>query len=70
MEAKTPTKFPFQMELLNLLKELLPLHSVYAIGYNKEKKRQNVYLSPQSASSQKAVTYTLLSSHISPFPKD
>lgn len=60
MKASSPTKFHFKKELLNLLKELLPLHSVYVIGYNKEKKRQNVYLLPQSVSSQKAVTYTLL----------
>ncbi|PKV51877.1 hypothetical protein ATE84_3977 [Aquimarina sp. MAR_2010_214] len=55
-----PTQFPLQEELLDLLKKLLTLHSVYVIGYNKEKKQQNVYLLPQSVISQKVVTYTLL----------
>ena len=60
MEAKTPTKFPLDKELLDLLKKLLPLHSVYVISIYKEKKKQNGYLSPQNEISQKSVTYTLL----------
>ena len=60
IEEKTLTKFTLQEELLTLLKKLLPLHSVYVISIDKEKKQQNVYLSPQSVTSQKVVTYTLL----------
>tara|TARA_R110002050_G_scaffold243115_1_gene379508 strand:+ start:33514 stop:34383 length:870 start_codon:yes stop_codon:yes gene_type:complete len=60
MKANVSTKFHLKKELLNLLKELLPLHSVYVIGVNKEKKQQNVYLLPQRVTSQKLVTYTLL----------
>jgi hypothetical protein len=60
MKAKTPTQFPLQKELLDLLKKLLPLHSVYVIGVYKKKKKQHIYLAPQNVSSQKAVIYTLL----------
>lgn len=60
MKAKTPTQFPLQKELLDLLKKLLPLHSVYVIGVYKEKKKQHIYLAPKSVTSQKVVTYTLL----------
>jgi len=60
MKAKTPTKFPLQEELLDLLKKLLPLHSVYVIGVHKERKKQKAYLSPQNVTFQKTVTYTLL----------
>ena len=60
MKAQKTPKHPYQKKLLDLLKKLLPLHSVYVISVYKEKKKQNVYLSPQSVSSQKVVTYTLL----------
>lgn len=59
-KTKIPTEFPLQKEILDLLKKLLPLHSLYVISVNEERKEQNVYLSPQSVSSQKAVTFTLL----------
>lgn len=59
-KTKTPTNYPLKKELLDLLKKLLPLHSVYVIGVYKEKKKQNIYLAPQSVTSQKMVTYTLL----------
>lgn len=60
MEAKTKIKIPLKKEILDLLKKLLPLHSVYVIGVNKESKKQHVHLSPQRVSSQKLVTFTLL----------
>lgn len=59
-KTKIPTEFPLQKEILDLLKKLLPLHSLYVISVNEERKEQNVYLSPQSVSSQKVVTFTLL----------
>ena len=59
-KSKTPEKFPFQEELIDLIKKELPLHSLYVISAYKEKQRQNIFLSPQSTSSQKAITYTLL----------
>lgn len=37
-EINIPTQFPLQKELLDLLKELLPLHSVYVISVQKEKR--------------------------------
>ena len=59
-DISIPTQFPLQKELIDLIKRELPLHSVYVISLNKEKKQRNVYLSSQSVSSQKVVTYTLL----------
>jgi len=59
-KTKTPTKFPLQKELLDLLKQLLPLHSVYVISAYKEKKKQHMYLAPQNVTLPKVVTYTLL----------
>lgn len=62
MERKTntPKEFPLQEELLELLKKLIPLHSVYVLSVNKEKKKQHVYLSPQKITFQKQIIYTLL----------
>jgi hypothetical protein len=60
IKAKTQTKFPLQNELLDLLKELLPLHSVYVISVQKEKKKQEVFLSSKCTNPQKLVIYTLL----------
>lgn len=60
MKTKAPKKFPFQEELIDLIKKELPLHSIYVISAYKEKQRQNIYLSPQSSNAQKAITYTLL----------
>lgn len=60
MELETQTNPSLQKELLDLLRELLPLHSVYVISAFKEKKKQNVYISPGITTSQKAMTYTLL----------
>lgn len=37
MKADPFTKFPFQNELLNIIKNLVPLHSVYLISFEKEK---------------------------------
>ncbi|MFZ2283559.1 MAG: hypothetical protein WAV86_06760 [Lutibacter sp.] len=59
-KTKTPTKFPLQEELLDLLKQLLPLHSVNVISVQKEKKKQEVFLSSKCTSPQKLVIYTLL----------
>lgn len=59
-KAKTPTKFPLQEELLDLLKKLLPLHSVNVISVQKEKKKQEVFLSSKCMNQQKLVIYTLL----------
>tara|TARA_R110002096_G_scaffold327768_3_gene521909 strand:- start:1831 stop:2709 length:879 start_codon:yes stop_codon:yes gene_type:complete len=59
-KTETPTEFTLQKELLTLLNKLLPLHSVYVISAYKEKQQQNVFLLPQSVTSQKMVTYTLL----------
>jgi hypothetical protein len=60
MEAKTPTNYSLKKELLDLLKELLPLHSVYVISVQKEKKKQEVFLSSKCTNPQKLVIYTLL----------
>jgi len=60
IQAKTSTKSALQKELIDLMKKLIPLHSVYVIGVNKEKKNQNVYLSPQSLTTEKLYIYTLL----------
>tara|TARA_R110002050_G_scaffold43791_1_gene104630 strand:- start:1725 stop:2600 length:876 start_codon:yes stop_codon:yes gene_type:complete len=60
MKTKAPKKFPFQEELIDLIKKELPLHSIYVISAYQEKQRQNIYLSPQSSNAQKAITYTLL----------
>ncbi|MEC3905966.1 hypothetical protein VOI54_02940 [Tamlana sp. 2201CG12-4] len=60
MKTENTTQFPLQKELLALLKELLPLHSVYVLSIYKEKKKQNTFLSPQSITSEGVVTYTLL----------
>lgn len=62
MKQKTDTtaEFTLQEELLTLLKRLIPLHSVYVISVNNEKQQHNTFLLPQSVSSQKMVTYTLL----------
>ena len=58
-KTKIPTAFPLQEELLDLLKKLLPLHSVYVISIQKEKKKQDVFLSPIGTNPQKLVIYTL-----------
>ena len=60
METKATTKFPLQQELLAVIKKELPLHSVYTISVYKEKKKQDVLLSPVSAHAQKTIIYTLL----------
>ncbi|WP_142785707.1 hypothetical protein [Changchengzhania lutea] len=60
MKATLTTKSPLLKELLELLKELVTLHSVYVLSVLKEKKKQNTYLSPQNVTSRKIVTYTLL----------
>ena len=60
MKTKKPAKFPFQNELLDLLRKETTLHSVYVIPVYKEKQRQNVYLSPQDITAQKVITDTLL----------
>jgi len=59
-KTKISTKFPLQEELLDLLKKLLPLHSVNVISVQKEKKKQEIFLSPICTNPQKLVTYTLL----------
>ncbi|PKP07923.1 MAG: hypothetical protein CVU08_15545 [Bacteroidetes bacterium HGW-Bacteroidetes-3] len=59
-KTKTPTKFSLQEELLDLLKKFLPLHSVNVISVKKEKKKQEIFLSPICTNPQKLVTYTLL----------
>jgi len=59
-DTNIPTQFPLQKELLDLLKELLPLHSVYVISVQKEKKKQEVFLSSKCTNPQKLVIYTLL----------
>jgi len=56
----TPTKFPLQKELIDLLNQLLPLHSVYVINVQKEKKQQELFLSSKCTSPQKLAIYTLL----------
>ncbi|MEN3324448.1 hypothetical protein VP395_11975 [Mariniflexile soesokkakense] len=60
MKAKISTKFPLQQELLTLIKKKLPLHAVYVIGVNTDKKKQHIFLSPISTYPQKTVIYTLL----------
>ena len=60
METVTSGKFPFQERLLTLLKEALPLHSVYVISMQTDKSKREVYLPPSCKMQQKAVTYTLL----------
>ncbi|PKQ45950.1 hypothetical protein [Confluentibacter flavum] len=60
MKANTQTKFYLESKLIGLLKTILPLHSVYVIGVNKEKKNRAVFLSPVYADKQKTVIYTLL----------
>ncbi len=59
-EINISTQFPLQEDLLELLKTMLSLHSVYVIGNIKEKKKQNVNLFPQSINSEALITYTLL----------
>jgi len=58
-KTKTPTKFPLQKELLDILKRFLPLHSVYVISIQKEKQQQEIFLSPIATIPQKLVIYTL-----------
>ena len=58
--ATLTTKLPLQKELLELLKNSVLLHSVYVLSIFKEKKKQNVYLSPQGTTSKKEIIYTLL----------
>ncbi|WP_142783751.1 hypothetical protein [Changchengzhania lutea] len=60
MKATLTTKSPLQKELLELLKKLLPLHSVYVLSVFKERKKQNIYLSPQGKTFKKEITYTIL----------
>ncbi|MCG2461512.1 hypothetical protein K8352_12185 [Flavobacteriaceae bacterium F89] len=55
-----PAKFPFQEELLELLKKQLQLHSVYVIGNIKESRYQRVNLFPRTTDSEMLVIYTLL----------
>lgn len=59
-KTKNPTHFPFQKELLDLIKKVLPLHSVYVISIYKETKKQDIFLSPPCTNPKKFITYTLL----------
>ena len=59
-KTKTPREFPLQGELLDILKKHVPLHAVYVIGIQKEKKKQELFLSPIATHPKKRVTYTLL----------
>ena len=54
------SKFYLESELMEVLKTLLPLHSVYVIGINKEKKNRTAFISPASVHKQKTISYTLL----------
>lgn len=60
MEVKTTSKFPLQQELLDLLRNLVSIHSVYIIYMNNSKKKQVAYLSPKSKQSRVEAIYTLL----------
>ncbi|PKQ44463.1 hypothetical protein CSW08_13730 [Confluentibacter flavum] len=60
MKTKIPSKFPFQKELIALIKKELPLHSVYVISQYPEKRKQDIYLTPINKNIKKQVTYTLL----------
>ncbi|WP_111308666.1 hypothetical protein [Confluentibacter sediminis] len=60
MRTKINKKHPLEKEVIGLLKDLLPLHSIYVISVNTEKRKQDVYLPPSNATTQKVVTYTLL----------
>jgi len=60
MNANTQTKFYLESELIEVLKTLLALHSVYVIGMNKEKKNRDVFLSPACVDKQNTIIYTLL----------
>ncbi|WP_047415835.1 hypothetical protein [Cellulophaga sp. Hel_I_12] len=53
-------KFPLREELINLLQEELPLHSVYVISFSSEIKRQEIFLTPKCNSKNEMFTYTLL----------
>ncbi|MEN3324941.1 hypothetical protein VP395_14475 [Mariniflexile soesokkakense] len=58
--VKKSPKFYLESELIEILKTLLPLHSVYVIGVNKEKNNRSVFLSPACIHKQKTIIYTLL----------
>ena len=69
MEAITTKNTHLKMELIKLLKTLIPLHSVYIIGINKDKRKENNYLLPLNRSTKKFVTFTLLIISIKPISK-
>jgi hypothetical protein len=60
MKAKTPTTFPFQTELIDVIKKELPLHSVYVINMIKSKNKQITQLSPKRKQIYLEAIYTLL----------
>lgn len=60
MRTKKIKKYPLEKELIGLLKDLLPVHSVYVISVYTHKKKQDVFLTPLNMAAQKFVTYTLL----------
>ncbi|GGK32787.1 hypothetical protein GCM10007962_28900 [Yeosuana aromativorans] len=60
MKAKAPAKFPLQKELLDLLKNLVPLHSVYVIGMDTSKNKHIHYLHTKSKQEHLEAIYTLL----------
>ena len=59
METKANKKFPFQKELISLIKKEVPIHSVYVIKLNKNKSKQIAYLTPKSEHSQVEAIYTI-----------
>ncbi|OGS72632.1 MAG: hypothetical protein A3F91_06870 [Flavobacteria bacterium RIFCSPLOWO2_12_FULL_35_11] len=59
-KTKISTHFPYKKELLEQIKKVLPLHSVYVISVYKETKKQEIFLSPPCINPEKFITYTLL----------
>lgn len=60
MKTKPALKPTYKKELVNLLKSILPLHSVYVIRCCKERKKQVDYLNFRDSNPQRSETYTLL----------
>lgn len=60
METKAPTKFPFQDELIALIKKEVPLHSVYVMSVYTQKQEQTVQTPLARTMSKNVAAYTLL----------
>ena len=60
MQTGTTHDFPFREELMKMLQIELPLHSVYVIGNQTEKKEGSIFLNPSSEVNRISVDYTLL----------